>query len=50
MKTTIQIKTWAGEVYFEHEMDGNSIKETVKAKQRNGFSEFRKVTHRRIMR
>ncbi len=31
MITKITIKTWAGEVYFEHEMDGNSIKETVKA-------------------
>jgi hypothetical protein len=31
MKTTIQIKTWAGEIFFEHEMDGNSITETVKA-------------------
>lgn len=27
----IQIKTITGELFFEHEMDGNSIKETVKA-------------------
>jgi uncharacterized protein YjbI with pentapeptide repeats len=31
MKTTIKINTLAGGVFFEHEMDGNSIKETVKA-------------------